>query len=273
MSRLKYIIDINIFLPNSGGIVALHKLCHDLRSIGEEAYTLCAKTHPHLDAPHINSCGKKFTQDEIVIIYPEIVSGNPHNCKNVVRWALNTPGEPFYQNKKPSDLIFKYSDFFHLKDENESKGLLTTTFVDKDIFYNSNLKRSGSAFFVKKGGAHKSIHPATSIDLSKHEHNWQYMANTLRSVEYFYCYDNACFWVVLAALCGCIPIVVPDSDMLAEEWYQKFPHKQCGVAYGIDKIQHAKDTQERIWDNLEKFYKSQLSTVEKFVEVCNINFV
>jgi hypothetical protein len=278
MSKLKYIIDINCFIPNSGGIVALHKLCHDLRQIGEESYVLSRTTHPLIDAPFLGD--RRFAQQETVVVYPEIVAGNPHNCKNVVRWALNTPGtcsnsraEDFYSAKKSTDLIFKYSDYFHLRDETESRGILTTTFVDKNIFYSTNAHKRGTAFFVKKGGMPKSVHPADSIDLSKHEHNWKHMASVLQQVEYFYCYDNACFWVVLAALCGCIPIVVPDSDMSASEWYSKFPHKECGVAYGIDMIQHARDTQHLVQDNLQKFYNKQLDTVRNFVKICETSFV
>ena len=278
MGKLKYIIDINCFLPNSGGIVALHKLCHDLRKIGEESYVLSRKTHSLIDAPFLGD--QRFTQQETVVVYPEIVAGNPHNCHNVVRWALNTPGtcsnsraDDFYSAKKPTDLIFKYSDYFHLRDETESKGILTTTFVDENIFCPSNKHRSGSAFFVKKGGMPKSVHPADSIDLSKHEHDWQHMASVLQQVEYFYCYDNACFWVVLAALCGCIPVVVPDSNMGADEWYEKFPHKKCGVAYGMDKIQHAKDTKHLVRTNLKLFYDKQLDTVKNFVKICEATFV
>jgi hypothetical protein len=276
--KLKYVIDINCFLPNSGGIVALHKLCHDLRKIGEEAYTLSRITHPLLDAPFLEN--RRFSKEELVIIYPEIVAGNPHNCKNVVRWVLNTPGvcsnsvaDDFYSAKKPTDLIFKYSEYFKLRDEKENKGLLTTTFVDENHFYNVNNSRNGSAFFVKKGGMSKPIHPLDSINLSNYEHNWQYMASVFQRVEYFYCYDNACFWVVLAALCGCIPIVVPNSSMSATEWYEKFPHKKCGVAYGVDMIQHAKDTQHQVHNNLELFYQTQLETVRNFVKICESAFV
>jgi hypothetical protein len=253
-------------------------LCHDLRHIGEEAYVLSRVTHPSIDAPFLGK--KRFSKKETVIIYPEIVAGNPHNCENVVRWALNTPGHcggsdpnAFYNQKKDTDLIFKYSEYFKLKNENESKGLLTTTFVDKNVFYSSKSSRTGSAFFIKKGGMKNQVHPINSINLSNFERDIQYMANVLRQVEFFYCYDNACFWVVLAALCGCIPIVIPDSNMSADEWYEKFPHKKCGVAYGLDMIEHAKNTLHLVEENLEIFYQKQLDTVKNFVKICELNFL
>lgn len=273
MTKKTYVIDMPAFLYNSGGIVAMHKLCHDLNLLGEKAYITCPTTHKDLNAPYVGTA--KFSKDAVVVIYPEITAGNPLKAKHVVRWALNTPGKcagrnegDFYTYKQPSDLIFKYSEYFTLRDESESKGLLTTTFIDRNYFSNPRTPRKGSAFFVKKGGMKNKIHPDDSIDLSKLEHDWKAMSNVLKSVEYFYCYDNACFWVVIAAICGCVSVVVPDSDMSAEEWYSKFPHKRCGVAYGLDMLQHAKDTLDFAEKCFAEFTEKQLDTVRNFVNIC-----
>ena len=37
-NNLSYIIVTPSYVPNSGGIIALHKLCHDLNQLGERAY-------------------------------------------------------------------------------------------------------------------------------------------------------------------------------------------------------------------------------------------
>jgi len=278
MNKKIYIVDISTFLYNSGGIVAMHKLCHDLNSIGEISFITSPITHKSLNAPYVKD--RKFSKKDVVVIYPEITYGNPLKSNHVIRWALNTPGQcagvkenTFYDGLSPSDLIFKYSDYFHLKDIVKSEGLLTTTFVDPDYFYPFDGTRKGSAFFIKKGGASKTIHPTDSINLSSSEHNWKYMGDVLRSVEYFYCYDNACFWVVLAAICGCIPIVIPDSNMTAEEWYSKFPHKKCGVAYGEENIEHAKNTKHLVHQNLLEYYSKQLNTVKNLIKICEAKFL
>lgn len=276
MYKFKYLIYIKHFSKHVGGIVALHKLCHDLNSLGKEAYVLSKETHPKFNTPYLGE--KKFSDQEVIVVYPEIEKGNPYNAKNVVRWVLNTPGvcgnaEDFYNFKKSSDLIFKYSEFFTLKKESESKGILTTTFIDESIFFDSNSSRKNSCFFVKKGGIKKSVHPSDSIDLSKHESDFKYMADTFRSTEYFYCYDNACFWVVLAALCGCISIVVPNSNMKDSEWYEKFPHKKYGVAYGIENITHAINTKNLIREHFLKSHEVQLNTVKEFSRVVENVFI
>ena len=278
MSKKIFIVDIATFIPNSGGIVAMHKLCHDLNSLGETSFITSPITHKKLNAPYVKD--RKFSKKDVVVIYPEITYGNPLNSKHVVRWALNTPGKcagvagsSFYNSLQSTDLIFKYSDYFAVNEPAKSTGLLTTTFVDTDYFYSTTSERSGSAYFVKKGGMSNSIHPSDSINLSSTEHDWKTMGEVLRKVKYFYCYDNACFWVVIAALCGCIPIVIPDKNMAAEEWYSKFPHKRCGVAYGIDMIPHAETTLHLVNSNLQTFYDKQLDTVKQFVKICENTFI
>ena len=268
-----YIINISTFLYNCGGVVVLHKLCHDLNSIGERALITSPITHPALNAPFVGDA--KFNKEEAVVIYPEIVMGNPLKAKHVVRWALNTPGalecargDGFYIYKQPTDLIFKFSEYFSLRDESESRGLLTVNFVDTDYFGPGETQREGSAYFVKKGGLHNKVHPDDAINLSEFDGDWTTMSKMLKKLEYFYCYDNACFWVAVAALCGCIAVVVPDSDMSAKEWYSKFPQLQCGVAYGLDEIENAKKTLPFAQESFREQQNAQLDTVRNFVKIC-----
>ena len=274
--KKKYVIDCCTFLPQSGGIVALHKLCHDLNSLGEEAYITSPITHKKLNAPFVGS--QKFSKDEIVVIYPEVNLGNPHKAKHVVRWVLNTPPKSengnldFYNTKTENDLIFIYSNYFKVLDDSKVDGMLNTIFIDTNYFYNSNNVRNGSAFLIKKGGIKNKIHPDDSIDLSNYVNNWTNVGNIFRNVKYFYCYDNACFWAFLASLCGCIPIVIPDSDMKFEEWSTKFDHMKYGVAYGLDHINHAKDTQHLLGQSVDNINKKSLESVKSFISVCNERF-
>lgn len=278
--KLTFIIDINCFLPSSGGIVALHTLCDRLRFLGEEAFTLSDYTHPLLNAPKFD--GRRLDKSKTVVVYPEIVLGNPHKAQNVVRWILNTPGEcagvtsGFYENLGAKDLIFKYSEYFNVRDLSY-EGLLTTSFIDTNLFrpdtFHRGHVRKGTCFLVKKGGMKERQHPDDSYDLSPHENNWQEMARAFHDHEYFYCYDNACFWVVVAAICGCTPIIIPDSDMSAEEWYSKFPHKRCGIAYGFDQMKHAYETRNKVPHVFAEYQQQHLDTVKNFVKVCYDKFL
>lgn len=274
MNKKKYIIYMGAFLHNSGGSVALHKLCHDLNSLGEEAYITSPKTHPSLNAPFF--ANTTFKKDNTIGIYPEVVVGNPFGTKHVIRWLLNTPeasGEElanqFYQKSKNTDYFFTYSDFYKIREGYKLSGNLISSFLDTNYFGKGNEIRRGSAFLIKKGGIKEKIHPQDAIDLTNITNDFQRMSVILKNVEYFYCYDNACFWPVIAALCGCISIVVPNTNKTAAEWHNDFPSTKMGIAYGIDEIQHAKETLHLVEQNFKQVQEKELETVKNFIKFCD----
>jgi hypothetical protein len=99
------------------------------------------------------------------------------------------------------------------------------------------------------------------------------MANIFRKIEFFYCYDNASYWAFLAAMCGCITIVQPDSDMKFEEWSSKFDHMKYGVAYGLDKIEYAKNTLSLITETIKNTTDRNLRSVQNFINICEEKFL
>jgi hypothetical protein len=267
-----YIIDIGNFEFEHGGIVAMHKLCHDLRTLGHEAYITGNITHPILDAPKVN---RTFNRNDVIIVYPEITIGNPLGATHVVRWLLNTPGKcagigekRFYDNVTPNDIYFKYSEYFDIRPGLNYKGLLTTLFIDHSNFRNLNQTRNQTCYLIKKGGMNEKMHPDSSIDLGLYQRDPIMASKILNSCKYFYCYDNACFWVVMAALCGCIAIVIPDGNSTAEEWYEKFPHKTAGVAYGFENLKRAEETLCNIKEKLIEYEAKHIATIKNFVNIC-----
>ena len=87
---MKFIIwcwDYNKFI---GGVRVMHKLCDVLNSLGAEAYVTAKKTNPHWNTPVYD--GNGFDKEQTVVIYPEVISGNPLNSKNVIRWILLSVG-------------------------------------------------------------------------------------------------------------------------------------------------------------------------------------
>lgn len=269
--KLIYIIDIATFLPSSGGICTMHRLCHDINSLGETAYITSPTTHPSLNAPYVGS--KKFTKEEVVVIYPEIIHGNPLNAKNIVRWILNVPGDSFYDHLTSNDLILKYSESWKLKKGYKHDGYLRTTFSDKlGIFYNTSNERNGSAFLIKKGGMKTRMHPDDSIDLGSYQNNHEAMAEIFRKVKYFYCYDSYCYLACLANLCGCITIVTPSDFETFEEYIGNNPQSKYGIAFGLENLKHAEDTISLVSDNYKKVKEAEFETVKNFITLCENRF-
>jgi hypothetical protein len=270
--KKKFLVSIECFMPSSGGIVAMHKLCNDIKALDREAYVTSRESHHKLNAPFIG--GKEMNTDEWVVIYPEIVHGNPFKFKHVARWILNTPGKcagvgkGYYDKKLNTDLVFKYSPFFEYEDKID--GHMRCTFIDYEMFKNTNQIRDiESMFFVKKGGMNNKHHPDDSIDFSRFDSNWAIAAQMLNRCKYFYCYDNECFWVTLAALCGCITIVIPNTNTPSSLWKEYFPFNKYGIAFGVDEKQWAIDTISNVKDHCVDVQKQDLQTVANFINICD----
>lgn len=177
MKKLKYLI----YSPrnNSGGVIALHNLCSLLSEQGEDAKVLYTTRfigkrinlfqglfYPLLvfldgvvsfiyntykggvlkNKLIIKKCRKKwfpFIKENTIVIYPEVVFGNPLRAKKVVRWLLyhnrgySQDGEKTIGYDK-TDLFFAYREVFNDIKLNPECRLLCTPYFDLDLYKQTN---------------------------------------------------------------------------------------------------------------------------------------
>jgi hypothetical protein len=214
--------------------------------------------------------------DNTIVIYPEIVSGNPLNAKNVVRWILLDLGIEMplnhYQNWDKKDLVY----FWESKDTTNKYFKQLSCIWLNNIFNNKGLKleeRNKTCYLVKKGRLiHKNIkyyHKNDSICLDNIL-SLKEKCNIFNECKYFYCYDPNTMYVIYALLCGCIPIIYP-LDGVSKIDYMKNRIYNCnnelidiGFAYGnteseinnsIEKNKYASMFVNKILD----FYKNKIN--------------
>jgi hypothetical protein len=94
-------------------------------------------------------------------------------------------------------------------------------------------------------------------------------ADFLNRVKYMYCYDNECFWVTLAALCGCIPVVIPNNGLDSATWKHYFPFNKCGVAFGVDEIKQAQSELSLVEEHCMSVQINDLNKVKQFIAKCD----
>ena len=70
----KYLIWTPDYRNNSGGIRALHRLCHLLNRRGQEAYVSNPIVNKDWNTLYLDP---KNITDDFIAVYPEIVWGNP----------------------------------------------------------------------------------------------------------------------------------------------------------------------------------------------------
>lgn len=296
MATMRFIIMAPAYTEWSGGVIVLHKLCHILNQLGENAYlhpmveeyplswknhfieikakiklkykSRKYKTNKMLQTPTIN----KLTKDDLensIVVYPEIVSGNPLKAKNVVRWFLHHPG---YQtgnvNYFSRELYFSYGAFgrdFKLYGSHTSDTVLHVFHQMNDIYneIGASKERKGTAYCIRKGQGRKIIHDLSDsilIDEKKHEE----VAEIFKRVKYFISYDLYTGYSLFAIMCGCIPIVVPDENLSLTEW-QSDPKMRLGIAYGFEQIEEATKNRKAALDVVFEKENESILNVKKFI--------
>ena len=268
---INFIIWSPEYTDSSGGIMALHLLARDLANEGHNVLITTQTTIKGSLAKTLPDCPVPFDPERTMAIYPEIVSGNPFeaNAKYVTRWLLNTPGVIGGDGKYgDTDLVYKYWDYFKAPDESKVKGYLRTMDAKLDLYIDRGQDRSGECYIVKKGGnknLDKHSPHAVNIDIFKGD---EYLADLFNEKETFISYDAMTFHSVQAALCGCLSIIIPDKGVTKEEYFEKTPHHRYGIAYGMDDIQHAKETQRLLRGVIQGVEDECKTLVRSYINEC-----
>lgn len=208
------------YTHRSSGIRALYRLCHHLNVSG---YPTAVIAEPGETLPGWNCFLFDGDVSGRVVIYPEVVAGNPLQADKVVRWVLNTPGllggDPTYDD---SELVFVY-DLQRLPEVNlavsESIGPereLWMGLIDPAVIYRDpHTTRDIDCSFTYKGADlartiplpdSGEIHPLESLttDLSS-------LGQVLRRTRTLYSYDHYSNLLREAVISGC-EVRVPDES-------------------------------------------------------------
>ena len=282
--RNPYYIYASPYARTSAGIKVLHLLCHSLNKIGESAFVTTETVNPELLTPVLS---KEIVDYHFqngmtpIVIYPEIVFGNPMNARVVVRYLLNFPGlisGPTSYNE--SDICFGYSS--ELIETQQSKFKQNVLFLpasDTAIFNNleNSQTRSGACFYAGKyrdvhGGALKS-ETQGAVEIFGPNHKTEKpqtppeVAAIFRSSKIFYSYENTAL-AMEAVLCGCPAVFLPNEFLTSQIGTSQ--SGKFGIAWGDDPAEVARATEsvplfQKQYDLMLENYWIQL---RHFVQVC-----
>lgn len=298
----KYIIFTPIYKANSGGIIVLHKLCAMLRDLGCEAtiwpsrkpilrelvtlkglqrhrrwYTKVLPRHlmgkEDIKSPYNLPVAGNADIRNAIVIYPEVIKGNPLRAEKVVRWLLNKPGALSRKVKfDDGDLIFYFDEQFNDWELNpDRRRHLHLLELMTDVYTMSNTgERHGTCYMVRKGENRKlDQHDDSAMKVDGLDH--RQMAAIFNRCKYFVSYDVYTLYSRYAAMCGCIPVVIPEPGVTKEMWAPK-PENRYGIAYGWDDIIWAIETRQQMMQQLEESEREAEESVKNFVEICNEYF-
>lgn len=290
----KFIVWAYPFDDTVGGVIALHLLCRRLNELGETAM-LWPAWRPALRGRHgprgwlrwawrrvrwrasfNNPFGLPLARsrdlDGAVVVYPEVVAGDPLRADHTVRWLLHRPG--FHTGKAEygrDDLFFFYQEAFDDPAHNPdpTARLTLTWFIDAYRRTGAGPRR-GTAYILRKGKGRPIRHDLAGsvlVDEMSHEER----AAVFNRVERLYCYDLYTMYTVYAALCGCVPVVMPDPDLSKERWTPD-ERDRYGIAYGEADVPWALATRGLLEERLRSVRAEQDDMVRRFVAKCRDRF-
>jgi hypothetical protein len=299
VNKYTYIIASPPYEENNGGVIALHKLCATIRTLGRDSYLFPYFPHARYDTEDqlINSRNfhytaentKNFlvnpaipcyvvgvdnlnaikTRSDIVVVYPEIISGNPLEGKNIVRWLLHDAG--FFTGKiyfQRGEIYFLYGRLHqpvYIPGSHMSENPLTVLHIPYEHYNLTGAAevRTGTAYCIRKGKGKRIQHSlADSILIDGLPH--KEVSSIFKRVKQFISYDTRTFYSTLAVLCGCDSIVIPDDGVSEDDWRPDLSSRY-GVAYGFSNLEKARMSKKFVAEYLRIEEAKSLSTTENFI--------
>ena len=267
--RAKFIVFAYPFNFSVGGIVSLHKLCSTLREVGEDAWLWI---DGKIDS---NYYGLPIANDIIdprknIVIYPTVIAGNPLKSQHVVRWLMGTGKKFPTETWDNNDLIASFVPAFS-RDYPDALPLWVIELWE-DKFNSKNAPiRKGTCFTVRKGKNKKRIKEIEEFEI-KDKYTIDSLAEIFRSKKIFYSYDIYTGLNLLAAMCGCISVVIPDENVTKEKWIADCMSSKYGVAYGLNDIEWAINTMPMITQHLKKMQEDSIKDVKSFAIAAKKSF-
>lgn len=275
---MDYLIHTPNYKRTSGGVRVLHKLCHCLNQAGQVAYISASGHNPKWNTPRATQEVASHLAQEGIVIYPEVVRGNPRSAKRVVRYILNRPGLLGGDKEYAStETLFCYSAIWREYVSSDDR-ILTVPVIDTDIFHNkSEGERSGGVFWVGNQGRSAPRIPETS-GLVEITFSWpgsfEELADLFRRSEIFYSYTASTGLVPEARLCGCPAVVIPGEQYTWGEFEKGLGAGTAGLAFWdsspevfVVNLHRAQETVSDYFDSFRKHEEMFECQLENFIRI------
>lgn len=220
-----YYIYAPAYRESSAGIVVMHTLCHLLNREGYDAYIVATDVvNPEFDTPLATpevQIMHKMRGLMPIVVYPEVVSGNPMNAEVCVRYILNRigylSGKPLNEGK--DDLFFYYSENFLGNARKKDVDFLFLPVLDTELFKPDPTRKKDRTFLFQYRFPIDKIDfslfpPGTELLSMANPVTLAELAKKLQGGRVLYSYEQSSVCNEAMA-CGCPVIYMPDGGLTA----------------------------------------------------------
>lgn len=213
-----------------------------------------------------------FNGDNSIVLYSEDIYGNPLNAKNVVRWLLYYYDYTNDLNAYSSnDLFIAYRGVFNNEQLNPNNYIVTISYFNNRLYRQYNFKeRTGKCYVIHKGVNRPDLPKV--FDGPVFNSSQEDLVDMLNNHKYCYCYDPQTFYMTIAAVCGCIPVLVMEDGKTEKDYLSNSKH-HYGIAYGDtpEQIQYAIETRDLLLKRLD-YSSSNIKNAKFLVSILEEKF-
>ena len=220
----------------SGGIRAIHQLKQELLKRD-------VTVHYHNEQRYDNE----------IMIYPEIVSGNPQNAKNHIKWLLN-------KADFPDEICFAWETGMG------EYPLLTVNIIEMDLWKPSANRGGDVAFWVGKGTLDPSVLPENAIQVSRSNFfNRQELAEFISTLDYMISFDPFTAINLECVVSGVPVLICSENSFWSKEKVLKQNWIPYGVAWNINELEKARSSVHLARDHYEKLLNIFDNRIDNFI--------
>lgn len=209
-----------------------------------------------------------FVGKKTIVIYPEVVYGNPLHAHRVIRYLLyfnQYDDDAFGKN----DVFYAYRNIFNDSHFNPQGRRLSLSHYDLNLYKRTNYgERKGTCYILRKGKNRNDLpdyFDGIVIDDLPEVEKVEIFNRCERCVSY----DTQTSYTSIAAICGCLSIIVPEKGKTWKD-YLREEDKIPGVAYGFSEqeLEWARATNGDVIKRYERFNLEAEENVRKFIKEC-----
>lgn len=228
--RPDFVVVAPPYSHQSGGVMVLHQLCSAINDTGRSCLLVFMHNgnateqnfqYAHLHNPDLHMPGGHYvaapnnTQEldaliqSAVVIYPDLITGNPLKAAKRCRYFLNVNEAPY-----PGEYLLSFSKLFRV----DATSVLFKPFPDEHFHQRSAMPwhaRTLDATYIGKGDHFTTCHQIEGSTLIRRD--WpstkRELADLLRQVRYFYTWDTVSSTNQDAIRCGAVPVLMHDHQI------------------------------------------------------------
>lgn len=230
---MKFLICAPPYTDKSAGIVVLHELHQEMVKLGYDAHLAIFIPFTETQTRYHGPADIADIIENGIVIYPEVITGNPLGAKRVVRYFLSkegaASGNPVHAGA--NDFILAFSPIYHAKPH-----AILTKEATNPVFHDRDAlpwhERTLDCTYIGKGAFYTQC--AVIEQTTEITRNWpetkQELADLLRKTRFVYMYDNMTALRTDAIRCGAVPVFLLDYPFTFKEVHgDYFGEVPCGM--------------------------------------------